>query len=52
MSEPVVFVSHFTVKEDKLNELKLQVREVLEMLEAEKLARPRSWCTWTILAPT
>jgi quinol monooxygenase YgiN len=36
MSEPVVFVSHFAVKADKLNELKLQVREVLEMLEAEK----------------
>jgi hypothetical protein len=36
MTEPIVFVSHFTVKEDKLNELKQQFREVLEMLEAEK----------------
>jgi hypothetical protein len=36
MNQPVVFVSHFSVKEDKLNELKQQVREVLQMLEAEK----------------
>ena len=36
MSEPVVFVGHFAVKDDKLNELKLQVREVLQMLEAEE----------------
>jgi quinol monooxygenase YgiN len=36
MTEPIVFVSHFIVKEDKLNELRQQFREVLEMLEAEK----------------
>jgi quinol monooxygenase YgiN len=36
MTEPIVFVSHFRVKADKLNELKQQFREVLEMLEAEK----------------
>jgi quinol monooxygenase YgiN len=37
MTEPVVFVSHFRVKDAKLNELKQQFREVLEMLEAEKV---------------
>ena len=36
MTEPIVFVSHFRVKDDKLNDLKQQFREVLEMLEAEK----------------
>jgi quinol monooxygenase YgiN len=36
MTEPIVFVSHFRVKEDKLDGLKQQFREVLEMLEAEK----------------
>ena len=36
MSEPIVFVSHYRVKEDNLAELKQQFREVLEMLEAEK----------------
>jgi quinol monooxygenase YgiN len=36
MTEPIVFVSHFSVREGKLNELKQQFREVLEMLEAEK----------------
>lgn len=37
MSEPIVFVSHFTVRDDKLNELKQQFREVLETLAAEKV---------------
>jgi quinol monooxygenase YgiN len=37
MAEPIVFISHFRVKEDKLNELRQQFREVLEMLEAEKV---------------
>jgi hypothetical protein len=36
LSEPIVFVSHFRVKEDKLAQLKKESREVLEMLEAEK----------------
>jgi quinol monooxygenase YgiN len=36
MAEPIVFVSHFTVREGTLNELKQQFREVLEVLEAEK----------------
>jgi quinol monooxygenase YgiN len=36
MTEPIVFVSHFRVKEDKLDGLKRSFREVLEMLEAEK----------------
>jgi quinol monooxygenase YgiN len=36
MTEPIVFVSHFRVRENKPNELKQQFREVLEMLEAEK----------------
>jgi hypothetical protein len=36
MAEPIVFVSHFTVLGDTLNELKQQVRQVLEVLEAEK----------------
>lgn len=37
MTEPVVFVSRFTVKDGKLAALKQQFREVLEMLEAEKV---------------
>lgn len=37
MAEPVVFVSHFTVKEGTFNELKQHFREVLEILEAEKV---------------
>ena len=36
MTEPVVFVSHFTVRSGRLNELRQQFRQVLEMLEAEK----------------
>jgi hypothetical protein len=39
MAGPVVFVSHFTIKEDRLDPLKERSREVLEKLEAEK---PRS----------
>jgi hypothetical protein len=39
MTGPVVFVSHFTIKEDRLDPLKARSREVLEKLEAEK---PRS----------
>jgi hypothetical protein len=37
MTEPIVFVSHFSVKEGKLNELKQHSREGLEVLEAEKV---------------
>jgi len=36
LTEPIVFVSHFRVKEDKLDGLKQLSREALEMLEAEK----------------
>jgi len=36
MTEPIVFVSHFSVKEDKLDGLRQMFREALEMLEAEK----------------
>lgn len=36
MTEPIVFVSHFRVKEDKLDGLKQMFREALDMLEAEK----------------
>jgi quinol monooxygenase YgiN len=36
MSEPIVFVSHFRIKEDKLEGLKKLSQEVLETLEAEK----------------
>jgi quinol monooxygenase YgiN len=37
MPEPIVFVSHFRVKEGKLNELQHHSREILEMVEAEKV---------------
>ena len=36
MTEPVVFVSRFRIKEAKLDGLKKQFRKVMEMLEAEK----------------
>jgi len=36
MTEPIVFVSHFRVKEDKLDGLRQLFGEALEMLEAEK----------------
>jgi hypothetical protein len=36
MTEPVVFVSRFRIKEGKLDGLKKQFRKVMEMLEAEK----------------
>jgi hypothetical protein len=36
MTEPIVFVSHFRVKEGRLDGLKQRSEEVFEMLEAEK----------------
>jgi quinol monooxygenase YgiN len=36
MTEPIVFVSHFRIKEDKLDGLKQLSKEVLERLEADK----------------
>jgi hypothetical protein len=36
MSDPIVFVSHFTIKEGKLDGLKQFSRVVLETLEADK----------------
>ncbi|HZB04113.1 MAG TPA: hypothetical protein VE737_07310 [Actinomycetota bacterium] len=36
MTEPIVFVSHFRIKDGKLDGLKQLFPEVLEMLEAEK----------------
>jgi hypothetical protein len=36
MTGPIVFVSHFEIKEDKLDGLKHRFPEVLEMLEAQK----------------
>lgn len=36
MSEPIVFISHFKVKEGKLGGLKQRFREVTKQLDAEK----------------
>jgi quinol monooxygenase YgiN len=36
MSEPIVFISHFKVKEGKLDGLKQRSREVTKLLDAEK----------------
>ena len=36
MNEPIIFISHFTVKEGRLDELKALFGEVLRMLEGEK----------------
>lgn len=36
MGHPIVFISHFTIKAGKLNELKLLAQEVAARLDAEK----------------
>ena len=36
MGQPIVFISHFTVKAGKLDDLKLLAQEVVTRLEAEK----------------
>jgi quinol monooxygenase YgiN len=36
MSEPIVFISHFRVKEGRLDSLKAQIQQVTELIQANK----------------